>query len=55
MPRQYCKSSEKICPAGPPGFPGPTGQRGHVAGGDKRERKGLKVPWDHLENPEKQE
>ena len=49
---KYCKSSEKVCPAGPPGLPGPTGQKGNVAGGEQRERKGLK---DHLESPEKQE
>ena len=36
MPLKYCKSSEKICPAGPPGFPGPTGAMG------PRGRRGLK-------------
>ena len=55
MPLKYCKSSEKVCPAGPPGLPGPTGLKGRVAGGDQRERRALKFPWDHLENPEKQE
>ena len=50
MPVKYCKSSEKVCPAGPPGLPGPTGEKVHVVGGDQRERKVLKVPWDHLEN-----
>ena len=33
----------------------PLEQKDHVAGGDQRERRALKVPWDHLENPEKQE
>ena len=28
MPTKYCKSSEKVCPVGPPGLPGPTGMRG---------------------------
>ena len=28
MPIKYCKSSEKVCPAGPPGYPGPAGVRG---------------------------
>ena len=28
MPLKYCTSSEKICPAGPPGLPGPTGAKG---------------------------
>ncbi|CAH3166279.1 unnamed protein product [Porites lobata] len=28
MPTKYCKSSEKVCPAGPPGYPGPIGARG---------------------------
>ena len=51
MPLKYCKSSEKVCPVGPPGLPGTTGSKG----GDQRERRALKVPLDHLENPEKQE
>ena len=28
MPIKYCKSSEKVCPAGLPGYPGPAGVRG---------------------------
>ena len=28
MPIKYCKSSEKVCPAGPPGSPGPRGEQG---------------------------
>ena len=28
MPTKYCKSSEKVCPVGPPGLPGPTGVKG---------------------------
>ena len=27
IPTKYCKSSEKICPAGPPGYPGLTGEK----------------------------
>ena len=37
----------------PPDSLVPLGQKDHVVGGDQRERKGFKVPWDHLENPEK--
>ena len=36
MPLKYCTSSEKVCPAGPPGLPGPTGAKG------PRGRKGPK-------------
>ncbi|XP_078383902.1 uncharacterized protein LOC144666358 isoform X2 [Oculina patagonica] len=28
MPTKYCRSSEKVCPAGPPGIPGATGVKG---------------------------
>ena len=28
MPIKYCKSNEKVCPAGLPGYPGPAGVRG---------------------------
>ena len=28
MPTKYCKSREKVCPAGPPGIPGDTGSKG---------------------------
>ena len=42
-------------PQVPPDFLVPLGQKVHVAGGDQRERKVLNVPWDHLENLEKQE
>ena len=55
MPLKYCKSSEKVCPSGPPGLPGPTGAKVNVVGGEQRGRKGLKVPLDDLERPEKQE
>ena len=44
MPLKYCKSSEKVCPAGPPDSLVPLGRSDHVAGGDKRERRDLKVP-----------
>ena len=41
MPLKYCKSSEKICPAGPPGFPGQTGAKGSRG---RRGQKGKKGP-----------
>ena len=41
MPTKYCKSSEKICPVGPPGLPGPTGVRGPRG---RRGPKGKKGP-----------
>ena len=41
MPLKYCKSSEKVCPAGPPVLPGPTGAKGQR---DRREAKGKKGP-----------
>ena len=28
IPTKYCKSSEKVCPAGPPRYPGLTGAKG---------------------------
>ena len=47
MPTKYCKSSEKVCPVGPPGLPGPTGVRGpHGRRGPKGKKgpQGLKGP-----------
>ena len=47
MPLKYCKSSEKICPAGPPGLPGPTGakgQRGRRGAKGKKGPKGIMGP-----------
>ena len=41
MRTKYCKSSEKVCPAGPPGYPGPTGARGPRG---RRGPKGKKGP-----------
>ena len=41
MPTKYCKSSEKVCPVGPPGLPGPTGVRGPRG---RRGPKGKKGP-----------
>ena len=55
MPTKYCKSSEKVCPAGPPPDILVPLERGDHVAGDQKERKVLKVPWDLLENPEKQE
>ena len=39
MPTKYCRSSEKVCPAGPPGLPGPTGAKGPAG---PRGEKGVK-------------
>ena len=56
IPTKYCKSSEKVCPAGPPRYPGLTGaEEPRHAGGNQLERKVLNVSWDHLGNLEKQE
>ena len=41
MALKYCKSSEKICPAGPPGVPGSTGAKGSRG---RRGQKGKKGP-----------
>ena len=41
MPTKYCRSSEKVCPAGPPGYPGPIGARGPRG---RRGPKGKKGP-----------
>ena len=50
MPLKYCKSSEKICPAGPPGFPGPTGAKGSRG---RRGQKGKKGPQGPMGPPGK--
>ena len=36
IPTKYCKSQERVCPAGPPGLPGPIGSQG------PRGRRGLR-------------
>ena len=58
-------SLNNLCPPGtvsqvrryvlqvPPDILVPLERGDHVEGEDQRERKVLKVPWDHLENPEK--
>ena len=50
MSTRYCKSSEKICPAGPPGYPGPTGARGPRG---RRGPKGKKGPQGPMGPPGK--
>ena len=50
MPLEYCKSSEKVCPAGPPGFPGPTGAKGQRG---RRGAKGKKGPQGTMGPPGK--
>ena len=44
MPTKYCKSSEKVCPAGPPGYPGPIGARGPRGSRGPKEKKGPQGP-----------
>ena len=50
MPTKYCKSSEKVCPAGPPGYPGPTGAKGPRG---RRGPKGKKGPQGPMGPPGK--
>ena len=50
MPLEYCKSSEKVCPAGPPGLPGPTGAKGQRG---RRGAKGKKGPQGTMGPPGK--
>jgi len=61
MPVKYCKSSEKVCPAGLPGNPGTRGEKGSRGRRGPRVQEGeleLKVSWDlpvntgKLETPE---
>ena len=40
MPSKYCRSSEKVCPAGPPGSPGPIGVQGPRGRRGQRGKKG---------------
>ena len=44
MPLKYCKSSEKVCPSGPPGLPGPTGAKGQRGRRGAKGKKGAKGP-----------
>ena len=50
MPTKYCKSSDKVCPAGPPGYPGPIGARGPRG---RRGPKGKKGPQGPMGPPGK--
>ncbi|XP_073250624.1 uncharacterized protein [Porites lutea] len=50
MPTKYCKSSEKVCPTGPPGCPGPIGARGPRG---RRGPKGKKGPQGLMGPPGK--
>ena len=47
---KYCKSSERVCPAGPPGYPGPTGARGPRG---RRGSKGKRGPQGPMGPPGK--
>ena len=44
MPLKYCKSSEKVCPAGSPGLPGPTGAKGPRGRRGPKGKKGSQGP-----------
>ena len=44
MPLKYCKSREKVCPAGPPVLPGPTGEKGPRGRRGQKGKKGLEGP-----------
>ena len=50
MPTKYCKSSEKVCPAGLPGYPGPIGAKGPRG---RRGPKGKKGPQGPIGPPGK--
>jgi len=50
MPTRYCKSNEKVCPAGPPGLPGPIGVQGPRG---RRGPKGKKGTEGALRSPGK--
>ena len=50
MPTKYCTSSERVCPAGPPRYPGPTGARGPRG---RRGPKGKKGPQGPMGPPGK--
>ena len=50
MPLKYCTSSEKVCPAGPPGLPGPTGAKGPRG---RRGPKGKRGPQGPMGPPGK--
>ena len=40
MPTKYCKSQDRVCPAGPPGLPGPIGAQGPRGRRGRRGKKG---------------
>ena len=44
MPLKYCTSSDKICPAGPPGLTGPTGAKGPRGRRGPKGKKGHQGP-----------
>ncbi|CAH3029196.1 unnamed protein product [Porites evermanni] len=48
MPTKYCKSSDKVCPAGPPGYPGPIGARGPRGRRGPKGKKGPQGPMGPL-------
>ena len=55
IPTKFCKSSEKVCPAGPPGYPGLTGAkgpRGRTTPKGKKDPQGPMGPLENLENQE---
>lgn len=44
IPNEYCRSNEKVCPAGPPGRPGPRGTRGYRGRRGPKGKRGKKGP-----------
>ena len=44
MPLKYCKSSQKVCPAEPPGLPGTTGSKGPRGRRGPKGKKGSQGP-----------
>ena len=53
MPIKYCKSSEKVCPSGPPGYPGPAGVRGPRGRRGPKGTKGNKGTYGSMGPPGK--
>ena len=55
IPTKYCKSSEKVCPAGPPRYPGLTGAKGPRGRRTPIGKKGLQCPMGPPGKPGKTE
>ena len=53
MPLKYCKASEKVCPAGPPGLSATTGAKGPRGRRGQKGKKGLQGPMGPAGKSEK--